>query len=139
MAFKRSAVRSRLSPPLLRPEIVRFRVFSFTFSSFSGFSAIVDFARGKVLIRVGNSDYSADVIAGTRKNGSIILYDIINLQTESLQKKTGAAKSTNPSPGTARNTATIYEDMVAHGGDNVKQMPNFPRCPRLTAASHAWN
>ncbi|MGM9562459.1 MAG: hypothetical protein ACI3VQ_00085 [Faecousia sp.] len=86
---------------------------------------IVDFARGKVLIRVGNSDYSADVIAGIRKNGSIILYDIINLQTASLQKKTGAAKSTNPSPGTARNTATVSGDMVAHGGDNVKQKLSF--------------
>ncbi len=86
---------------------------------------IVDFARGKVLIRVGNRDYSADVIAGTRKNGSIILYDIINLQTAYLQNKTGAAKSTNPSPGTARNTATVYEDMVAHGGDNVKQKLSF--------------
>ena len=34
MAFKRSAVRSRLSPPLFRPETVWFWVFSFAISNF---------------------------------------------------------------------------------------------------------
>ena len=35
MAFKRSAVRSRLSPPFFRPETAWFWVFSFAFSNFS--------------------------------------------------------------------------------------------------------
>ena len=34
MAFKRSAVRSRLSPPRERPEIVGFRVFFYVFRAF---------------------------------------------------------------------------------------------------------
>ena len=86
---------------------------------------IVDFARGNVLIRVGNNDYSADVIAGTRNNGSIILYDIINLQTTSFQKKTGTAKSTNPSPGAARNTVTVFNNMLAQQNQIVKDKLSF--------------
>lgn len=49
--------------------------------------AIADFARGSVLIRVGGNNYSADVVVGTRKNGSMILYDILNLQPTAITEK----------------------------------------------------
>ena len=74
---------------------------------------IVDFARGNVLLRVGNNDYSADVVVGTRKNGSMVLYDVLNLQPTSFTKReTGAAKSTNPSPGAARSTAQVSGNSI---------------------------
>lgn len=71
------------------------------------------FARGSVLIRVGQNDYTADVVVGTRENGSMVLYDILNLrQTTFTKNETNAAKSTNPSPGAARNTALISANSI---------------------------
>lgn len=53
---------------------------------------IQDFARGTVLIRIGSSDYSAEVVVGTKTNGTMLLYDILNLQkTKIADKKTDAS------------------------------------------------
>lgn len=83
---------------------------------------IVDFARGNVLLRVGGSDYTADVVVGTRKNGSMALYDVLNLQpTSFIEKEADAATSTNPSPGAARNTASVSGSSVSQNGGNVKR------------------
>ena len=38
--------------------------------------AIVDFARGKVNLRIGENDYLADVIIGNTKENKLVLYDI---------------------------------------------------------------
>lgn len=71
---------------------------------------IVDFARGNVLLRVGGNDYTADVVVGTKKNGSMALYDVLNLKPTSFtEKEADAAISTNPSPGAARSTASASE------------------------------
>lgn len=85
---------------------------------------ILDFARGNVLLRVGNNDYSADVVVGTRKNGTMVLYDVLNLQPTSFTKReTGAAKSTNPSPGAARSTAQVSGDIIREGTGDVNGLP----------------
>lgn len=82
---------------------------------------ITDFARGHVLLRVGGNDYAADVVVGTKKNGSMALYDVLNLQPTSFtEKETDAAISTNPSPGAARSTASVSADNVTETGENVK-------------------
>lgn len=39
-----------------------------------------EFARGTVNFRVGANGYSADVVVGTTKNGSAVLYDIVDIQ-----------------------------------------------------------
>lgn len=78
---------------------------------------IVDFARGNVLLRVGSQDYSADVVVGTRKNGTMVLYDVLNLlPTSFTEKETNAAISTNPSPGAARSTASVSTNSIADSG-----------------------
>ena len=83
---------------------------------------ITDFARGHVLLRVGGNDYAADVVVGTKKNGSMALYDVLNLQPTSFtEKETDAAISTNPSPGAARSTASVSADNVTETGENVKR------------------
>ncbi|RKJ79169.1 hypothetical protein D7X33_08480 [Butyricicoccus sp. 1XD8-22] len=41
---------------------------------------IRDFARGTVQLRIGAEKYSADVIVGTKANGQMLLYDIVNIQ-----------------------------------------------------------
>ena len=82
--------------------------------------SIADFARGTVLLRVGANDYTADVVVGTRKNGNMVLYDVLNLQPDSFVKKeTDAVKAENPSPGADRNTASVSESSVPQNGKNV--------------------
>lgn len=81
---------------------------------------IVDFARGNVLLRVGGHDYTADVVVGTRDNGSMVLYDVLNLQMTSFtEKETGAAITTNPSPGAGRSTASVSEFSISQTEENV--------------------
>lgn len=49
---------------------------------------IVEFARGKVLLKVGPHDYSAEVVVGKRANGRLLLYDILELiPTKIVQKR----------------------------------------------------
>lgn len=81
---------------------------------------ISDFARGSVQLRIGERDYTADVVVGTRRNGTMLLYDIINLQpTRITQNETVAAISTNPSPGAARSTATVSTGSIRDNGGDV--------------------
>lgn len=81
---------------------------------------IADFARGNVLLRVGGNDYTANVVVGTKKNGSMALYDVLNLQPTSFtEKETDAAISTNPSPGAARSTASVSANSISETGQDV--------------------
>lgn len=74
---------------------------------------IAEFARGNVLLRVGGNGYTAEVVVGARESGSMLLYDILNLQPASFtEKETDAAKAENPSPGTNRNTASVSEHSI---------------------------
>ena len=81
---------------------------------------IADFSRGNVLLRVGENDYMADVVVGTRKNGSMLLYDVINLQPTSFTKKeTDTAIAENPSPGADRSTVSISDGIVRRNDAEV--------------------
>lgn len=85
-------------------------------------TVFADGGRGTVLLRVGANDYTADVVVGTRKNGNMVLYDVLNLQPDSFVKKeTDAVKAENPSPGADRNTASVSESSVPQNGENVKR------------------
>ncbi len=81
---------------------------------------IADFARGEVLLRVGSNDYTADVVVGTRKDGTMILYDVLDLQpTAFTEKETDAAITVNPSPGVGRSTASVSDTSISEKGENV--------------------
>jgi len=41
---------------------------------------IMQFARGSVLLRIGKKDYEASVIVGTKKDGTMLLYDFLYLK-----------------------------------------------------------
>lgn len=88
---------------------------------------ITDFARGNVLLRIGNNDYTAEVVVGKRSSGKMILYDILKMQpTSFVQKKTSTAIAENPSPGTNRNTVPLFNNSIhsqngignTNGGNN---------------------
>ena len=46
-----------------------------------------EFARGNVLIRIGNQDYTAKVIIGFTKNNQMVLYDVINFNQTKIKIK----------------------------------------------------
>lgn len=84
---------------------------------------IIDFARGTVQLRIGENDYTAEVVVGGRKDGSMVLYDVLNLAKTTIKEKSQARQTANPSPGTGRNTVTASGDTVTHPGEDVK--PNY--------------
>ncbi len=48
---------------------------------------IKEFARGRVLMRVGQNDYNAEVVVGYTKNGEMLLYDIVNFKPDTFSVK----------------------------------------------------
>ncbi len=58
---------------------------------------IVEFARGNVTYRVGENGYVADVIVGTRKNGSAVLYDLVNIYEKEIAESQVTMASDNSS------------------------------------------
>ena len=49
--------------------------------------AMVDFARGTVQLRVGGNEYTAEVVVGSKGDGQMLLYDVINLMPTSIQMR----------------------------------------------------
>lgn len=81
---------------------------------------IQDFARGTVQLRIGESDYSADVVVGTRSSGEMLLYDLLNLKPAEIKEKAGRGKvnTVNPQSGTG-SQATSSTINIAQPGGNV--------------------
>lgn len=80
---------------------------------------ITDFSRGKVQFRIGDRDYTADVIVAALKDGRLMLYDITHLTRTEIQNRSQPRRSTNPSPGTASYTATDSNNSISAGDENV--------------------
>ena len=57
---------------------------------------IKEFARGRVLMRVGQNDYNAEVVVGYTKNGEMLLYDIVNFKPDSFSVKERTPRRTGP-------------------------------------------
>ena len=80
---------------------------------------IADFSRGKVQFRIGDRDYSADVIVAALNDGRLMLYDITHLTRTEIQNRSQSRRSTNPSPGTASYTATDSNNSISAEDKNV--------------------
>ena len=82
---------------------------------------ITDFARGIVLIDVGGRKYSAEVVVGTKKNGTMIMYDLLKMTpAQFAEKETDMAITANPSPEADRSTMSISKVSIAQSGYSVK-------------------
>lgn len=46
---------------------------------------IIGFLRGDVMLRIGNNEYTAEVVVGEEGNGSLLLYDIIKIQKTQIR------------------------------------------------------
>lgn len=83
--------------------------------------AIIDFARGEVLMRIGSNDYAAQVVVGNRGGGKLLLYDILYLEpTEIQEKKTGIDYITKSRNGTGdRQPTPVSKNSISKTGKDV--------------------
>lgn len=83
---------------------------------------ITDFARGNVFLSIGGKQYSAEVVVGTRANGSMVVYDLLKIMpTQFTEKEMNMAITENPSPEADRNTMFISEANIAQESDGVNR------------------
>ena len=75
---------------------------------------IVEFARGNVMYRVGEHGYVADVIVGTRKNGSAVLYDLVNIYEKEIAEDQVTMASNNSSQ---RRHGTSADDIIPQNSE----------------------
>lgn len=82
---------------------------------------IVDFGRGKVQLEVGGQMYDADVIVGTKKDGSMLLYDFVGMTKKEMQYTAGRQSAPHDSQ-----TASLSDTSVTQNGTGVNpyDMPN---------------
>ena len=76
---------------------------------------IKQFGRGEILFKVGQNTYAADMVVGNKADGSMVMYDIVNIRPENFNKKRSSASesyslsdadvtaSTNNIPNSAEN------------------------------------
>lgn len=83
---------------------------------------IKQFARGNVLMQIGNNQYSAEVIIGFTGGNNMLLYDLINLKSTSFTiKKTDAStaqQKTNSEDSRLNASAT---NMISQNSKNVNE------------------
>lgn len=78
---------------------------------------IVEFGRGNVQYRVNGKGYNADVIVGIRKNGSAVLYDLVDI----YEKKIADAPVTMASDKNSQRRQNVSaESKLPQEMDNVK-------------------
>ena len=82
---------------------------------------IVDFGRGKVQLEVGGQMYDADVVVGTKKDGSMLLYDFVRMAKKEMQQTAGRQSAPHDSQ-----TASLSDTSVAQSNASVNpyDMPN---------------
>lgn len=83
---------------------------------------IRDFARGTVQLRVGENDYTAEVIVGTTSGGNMLLYDIVNLQPTKIQERSRRTVRPNQTEshrsGTPASTDSITQTVEKSKSEN---------------------
>lgn len=80
---------------------------------------IRDFARGTVQLRVGESDYTAEVIVGTTSGGDMLLYDIVNLQPATIKERSRRTVQPNQTES-RRSGAPASMDSITQTGQESK-------------------
>ncbi len=79
----------------------------------------VEFARGNVLIRVGNNDYSATVIIGMTSSKNLVLYDIVNFESTQIKIKKTSQSAMLKKAGSERNVKSSTS-IIPNSTENVK-------------------
>lgn len=82
---------------------------------------IQQFARGNVLLRIGKSDYEADVIVATRIDNTLLLYDMLDFRKSEINEKKKMQQSAQSSKDDiGRSVASSTDNSVTDASDVVK-------------------
>lgn len=82
---------------------------------------MVEFARGTVLMKIGDNAYKAKVVVGTRKDGTLRLYDIVYMQKNAIQKnENGTHHAVLQTEGLSGRRDAYRNDNVSQVGKTVK-------------------
>ena len=65
---------------------------------------IKEFARGQIAFRIGQNDYTADVVVATTKSGNTVMYDLVNLVPTSIKEKSHFQTAATPGDGISDRT-----------------------------------
>lgn len=76
------------------------------------------FARADLLLQVGQNQYKAETLVGTKKNGEAVLYDIVNIKPTSFREKKTEQYSRNAFAQPKNTTPT---DSISESNENVKE------------------
>ena len=58
---------------------------------------IVNFERGEIDLKIGNNNYTTDVVIGVKKNGSKIFYDLSNIKKQKQPPRSQSRTHGHPS------------------------------------------
>lgn len=78
--------------------------------------SIKSFGRGKILFKVGDNTYSADMVVGNKADSSMVLYDIVNMQPEKFNEKKQPSKEPNLSSEAG---VTAFTNNIPNSTENV--------------------
>lgn len=80
-----------------------------------------EFARGNVLLKIGENDYSANVVIGFTSGNQMVLYDVINFEPTSFKLKKTDAKFAAQSQEITKNSsnASVNDSTLSQNDDAV--------------------
>lgn len=85
-----------------------------------------EFARGNVLIKVGDTEYSAKVIVGFTSGKQMVLYDVVDFSQTSFEiKKTDASSPSNRINAENSSNTSVSNTMISETEQNVKTKFEF--------------
>lgn len=78
---------------------------------------IKQFGRGEILFKVGQNTYAADMVVGNKADGSMVMYDIVNIRPENFNKKKQFSKEAKLASEAG---ATAFNNSISESNENVK-------------------
>ena len=86
---------------------------------------IVDFGRGKVQLEVGGQMYDADVVVGTKKDGSMLLYDFVGMTKKEMQRTAGRQSAPHDSRAASLSDTSVAQSNASVNLFSVRLAPPF--------------
>ena len=79
---------------------------------------IKQFGRGEILFKVGQNTYAADMVVGNKADGSMVMYDIVNIRPENFNEKRSSASE---SYSLSDRDVTASTNSIPNSNENVKE------------------
>lgn len=84
---------------------------------------IIQFARGDVNISIGGREYKANSVFGYTRSGKIVLYDIIDFESTSINKRSADVTTQTPVDAVSRRNFTSADtNSISHSTGNVNTL-----------------